>query len=120
MTRRLCVVLACVLAPVTLLSACGGSGNSNTKPSATSGLSIKTIKELNKKNTARSYSLCQQAAANPGLPADQKPIVQAECAAIQSGDYAALHRLDRQLCVVEAKLKPKPLRTTLLAQCKTL
>lgn len=120
MTRRLCVLLACVLAPITLLSACGGSGNSTTKPGATSGLSIKTIKELNKKNAARSVALCQQAAANPGLPPDQKVLMQTECEYIRTGNYRGLHAVDRQLCVVEAKLKAEPLRTTLLAQCKTL
>lgn len=120
MTRRLCVLLTCVLAPITLLSACGGSGNSNTKPSPTSGLSIKTIKELNIRNTAKSVALCEQAANNPGLPPNQKVLMQTECQYIRTDNYHGLHTVDRQLCVVEAKLKPEPERTTLLAQCKTL
>ncbi|HWF50152.1 MAG TPA: hypothetical protein VG294_05840 [Solirubrobacteraceae bacterium] len=118
MTKRLCVLLVCALTPALLVAACGGSSQSKT--GATSGLSLKTVKHLNKVNTDRSVAACHQAANNPGLPADQKPLVLAQCEYIRTGNNVGLHQVDRQLCQVEAAAQPEPTRTKLLAQCKQL
>jgi hypothetical protein len=118
MMRRLCVILACVLAPAAFLSGCGGSGNAKTGP--TSGLSLKQVKQLNKVDSEKTLAECKQAAANPGLPASVKPLLNAQCEYIKTGNYAALHTVDRQICRAEAVLQPEPVRTTMLAQCKTL
>jgi len=118
MMRRLCVVLACVLAPAAFLSGCGGGGNAKTGP--TSGLSLKTVKKLNKLDSAKTLAECKQAAANPGLAATVKPLLNAQCEYIKTGNYTALHTVDRQICRAEAVLQPEPEQTTMLAQCKTL
>lgn len=117
MMRRLFVVLACALAPIALLSACGGGG---THTGPTSGLSIKEIKRINRQDTAKSYAECQSTADNPGLPADQKPLEEETCQYIKTGNNAGLKAVDHKLCELQAKAKPEPERTTLLAQCKTL
>jgi hypothetical protein len=118
MMRRLFVVLVCTLAPIALLGGCGGGSSTNTGP--TSGLSLKTVKKLNKLDSARTLAECKQAAANPGLPATVKPLLNAQCEYIKTGNYVALHTVDRQICRAEAVLQPEPQRTSMLAQCKTL
>ncbi|HWF25109.1 MAG TPA: hypothetical protein VG275_06670 [Solirubrobacteraceae bacterium] len=118
MTRRICVLLICALAPIMVLTGCGGSGK--TKSGATSGLSLATVKHLNKVNAAQSYTQCQRLLANPGLPANQKTLVQTECEYIRTGNQAGLHQVDVQLCQIEAAAMPEPERTKLQAQCKKL
>ena len=120
MTRRLCVLLACALAPVALVTGCGGGGQSTTKTGATSGLSIATVKRLNKLDSAKSVSECLQVAANPGLPANQKALVETECADIRTGNNVGLHAVDVQLCELQAAQMPDPERSKLRAQCKQL
>jgi hypothetical protein len=117
MTKRLCVLLVCAFAPAALVSGCGGS---QTKTGPTSGLSIATIKRLNKANTNKSVAECHQEANNPGLPANQKQLVLTECEYIRTGNNAGLHTVDRQLCQLEAAAQPEPERSKLLAQCKSL
>jgi hypothetical protein len=117
MTKRLCVLLICALIPAVLVSGCGG-GSSKTGP--TSGLSLQTVKKLNKANTDQSVAECHAVANNPGLPAAQKPLVLTECEYIRTGNNVGLHAVDVQLCQVQAAEQPKPLRAKLLAQCKTL
>jgi hypothetical protein len=118
MMRRLCVTLACALAPAAFLSGCGGSGNAKTGP--TSGLSIKAVKQLNEVDSGKTLAECKQAAANPGLPATVKPLLNTQCEYIKTGNYTGLHTIDRQICRAEAVLQPQPEQTTMLAQCKTL
>ena len=117
MMRRLFVTLACALAPVALLSGCGGS---HTATGPTSGLSVKTVKRLNKVDTARSVAECHQAADNPGLAPAQKPLMQTECEYIRTGNNAGLRIVDRQLCYLQAAEQPEPERTNMRAQCKQL
>lgn len=117
MTKRLSLVLVCALAAVASVAGCGGS---QTKTGPTSGLSLKQIKQLNKTNTARSVAYCHQAANNPGLPANLKGLMETECQYIQSGNYPALHAIDRQICKVQADQMSEPQRSKDLAQCKTL
>lgn len=120
MTRRLCVLLVSVLAPVALVTGCGGSSHTTAKTGPTSGLSIATAKHLNKVNTAKSVALCHQSAANPGLPADQKALVETECEYIRTGNSAGLHAVDRQLCRLQAEQMPEPERSRMRGRCKTL
>jgi hypothetical protein len=118
MTKRLCVLLICALTPALMVAGCGGSSQSKT--GATSGLSLKTVKHLNKVNTSKSVALCHQEANNPGLPATEKPLVLQQCEYIRTGNNVGLHQVDVQLCQVGAASKPEPTRTKLLAQCKQL
>ncbi|HWC87299.1 MAG TPA: hypothetical protein VG388_12235 [Solirubrobacteraceae bacterium] len=119
MTRRLLVPLACALLSIGMVTGCGGSAD-KSKTGATSGLSIATVKHLNKVNAAKSLAACKQAAANPGLPAAEKPLMDQQCEYIKTGNAAGLHAVARQLCQVGAEQKPEPQRSTLLAQCKHL
>jgi hypothetical protein len=114
------VLLVCVLTPAALVAGCGGGSSNTTSTGATSGLSIATVKKLNKANTAKSYALCQEAASNPGLPPDQKALVNTECGYIRTGNNRGLHAVDRQLCELQAAQLPDPQRTRMRAQCKTL
>ncbi|HWF35011.1 MAG TPA: hypothetical protein VG295_06555, partial [Solirubrobacteraceae bacterium] len=82
MTKRLCVLLVCALPAALLVEGCGGSSQSKT--GATSGLSLKTVKRLNKINTDKSVAACHQLANNPGLPANQKPLVLQQCEYIRT------------------------------------
>jgi hypothetical protein len=118
MTKRLCVLLVCAFAPAALVSGCGGGGQTKTGP--TSGLSLATIKRLNKANTDKSVAECHQLANNPGLPANQKQLVLTQCEYIRTGNNTGLRAIDRQLCHVQAVAQPEPERSKLLAQCKTL
>ncbi|MDQ6803931.1 MAG: hypothetical protein M3065_02945 [Actinomycetota bacterium] len=118
MTRRLCVLFVCASASAALVSGCGGGSQSKTGP--TSGLSIKTVEHLNKVNTDQSVAECHQLANNPGLPADQKPLVLTQCEYIRTGNNAGLHAVNVQLCHLQAAQKPEPLRSTMLAKCKHL
>ncbi|MDQ6779457.1 MAG: hypothetical protein M3071_25245 [Actinomycetota bacterium] len=117
MTKRLCVLLVCALAPAALVSGCGGG---QTKTGPTSGLSLATVKRLNKANTDKSVAECHRLANNVGLPANQKQLVLTECEYIRTGDNAGLRQIDRQLCRLQAAAQPEPERTNLLAQCKQL
>ena len=119
MTRRMRVLLICALAPITVAAGCGGSAN-KTKTGATSGLSLATVKHLNKVNAAQSFIQCQHVLANPGLPANQKALVQTECEDIRTGNEAGLHQVDVQLCQIQAAAMPQPERRKLQAQCKQL
>jgi hypothetical protein len=118
MTRRICVLLICALAPIAVLTGCGGSGKAKTGP--TTGLSLATVKHLNKVNAAQSYTQCQHVANNPGLPANQKALVQTECQYIKTGNQAGLHQVDVQLCQIQAAAMPEPQRKKMQAQCKQL
>ena len=117
MMRRLCVTLVCVLAPIGVLTGCGSS---HTHTGPTSGLSIKTIKHLNKVDTAKDVAECEQAANNIGLPANQKPLLETECQYIRTGNNAGLHAIDKQICKLQATAQPVTERATMLAQCKNL
>jgi len=112
MTRRLCLLLACALAPIALVTGCGGSS-----PSKSIGASGATINAA-RQNQAHSLADCRQAAANPGLPQNEKTILQSECVDIQTGNATALKAAGEQLCRVEAALLPTGERATMLASCK--
>jgi hypothetical protein len=118
MTRRICVLLVCTLAPISVVTGCGSS--TKTKSGATSGLSIEKVKKLNKVNAAQSYAQCQRVLTNPGLPDNQKVLVQTECQYIKTGNQAGLHQVDIQLCEIQAAAMPEPERTKLQGQCKQL
>jgi hypothetical protein len=112
------VLLVCALGPMALVSGCGGGSHTNTGP--TSGLSLKTIKQLNKVDTQKTLAECEQNLNNPGLPANQKPLIATECQYIRTGNNAGLQAVDKQICEVQAAAQPEPQRTTLRAQCKQL
>ncbi|HEY5318739.1 MAG TPA: hypothetical protein VIJ20_12195 [Solirubrobacteraceae bacterium] len=116
--RRLCAVLACALGVIGLVSGCGGSSHPKIGP--TTGLSLATVKHLNKIDTSKTLAECKQNASNPGLPATVKPLINTQCEYIKTGNNAGLHVVDRQICRAEAALQPEPERTTMLAQCKQL
>lgn len=116
MRTKLSTLLVCALLPVVAATGCGGSSKPKTGP--TTGLTMKQARERNAQSRQRAYRNCEQFAANPGLPADQKALAQQECQDIQSGDNKALHTVDVQLCELEAPQQPDP--ATALAACKKL
>jgi hypothetical protein len=118
MTRRLCAPLACALALLALVSACGGSSAPKTGP--TTGLSIATIKHLNKIDTQKTLTECLKSASNPGVSPTVKPLLETECQYIRTGNNVGLHAIDRQVCQAEAAEQPEPERTSMRAQCKQL
>lgn len=121
MTRRVCVLLVCALGPLGAVTGCGGGGSANTtKTGATSGLSLETVKRLNKTNSAKTLASCKQAANNPGLPASVKPLIDTQCEYIRTGNNAGLHAVSRQICEAEAALEQEPARSRMQAQCKQL
>lgn len=115
MTKRLSVLLVCAFAPATLVSGCGGS--SQTKTGATSGLSIATVKRLNKINTDKSVAECHAEANNTGLLPGEKPLVLTQCEYIRTGNNAGLRAIGRQICQLEATAQPEPTRSKMLAKC---
>jgi hypothetical protein len=116
MTRRLCLMLVCALAPVALVTGCGGSSSHTT---TTNGVSSSTI-DAAKRNSASAYRNCQSAVANPALTPTEKATLQSECAAIKSGDASALRAAGNQLCKEEAALLPAADGAKMLASCKAL
>jgi hypothetical protein len=111
MTRRLCLLLACALVPIALLSACGGSSNSKADSRAQQLSAVRH-------NAARAYADCRRATTNSALSPSERAILQSECSDIKSGNASALTSAGRQLCVLEASQLPNPERTTVLARCK--
>ncbi|HWF73488.1 MAG TPA: hypothetical protein VG186_09100 [Solirubrobacteraceae bacterium] len=114
MTKRVCVLLVCAFAFTALVSGCGG-GQAKTGP--TSGLSLTTIKRLNKANTDRSVAACHAEASNTGLQANVKQLVLTECEYIRTGNNAGLRTVGRQICKLQAQAQPEPIRSTMLAKC---
>jgi hypothetical protein len=114
MTKRLCVLLVCAFAPAALVSGCGGG---QTKTGPVSGLSIATIKRLNKLNTDRSVAACHAEANNIGLLPGEKQLVLTQCEYIRTGNNAGLHSIGRQICQLEAAAQAEPERSTMLAKC---
>jgi hypothetical protein len=115
MTKRVCVLFLCAFMPAALVSGCGGSSPSKT--GATSGLSLATVKRLNKLNTDKSVSACHQEANNTGLLPGEKQLVLTQCEYIRTGNNAGLHAIGRQICQLEAAAQPEPTRSTMLAKC---
>ena len=113
-TKALALLVGALL-PAGVLAGCGG-GQAKTGP--TSGLTLKQAKARNVQSRQRSYQNCESLLNNPGLPADQKALVQQECQYIQSGDNKALHAVDVQLCQLQAQGQPDP--AAALEQCKKL
>jgi hypothetical protein len=109
-TKRLWLACACACA---LASGCGSSGGSSTK---TSGVSRATIDAV-KREQARAVADCRSAAGNPGLPQDEKVILESECTYIQTGNATALRAAGKQLCTVEAAHQPAAQRASMLAAC---
>lgn len=114
MRRMLCLLLVCAVVPAGLVAGCGGGAK---KSGPVSGLSIAQAKKRNRVSEQQSYQSCEQALANPGLTATEKPLMQQECADIQSHDETALRQVSNQLCKVEAQVEPEPERSTMLSQC---
>jgi hypothetical protein len=115
MTRRLCLLLVCALAPIALVTGCGGGGGTSN-----SGKSLSAIKHQNSVNSAKTYAECRQAAANPGLPPNQKAILETECQDIKADNLTAEHAENRALCVAEADALPADQRAARMAICKKL
>lgn len=114
MNRRLCLLLVCALAPVAVLSGCGG--DATTQTSKRPGVSSATV-DAAKRNATSAYHDCLQALKNTGLTPAEKTTLQTECADMKSGDGAGVTAAGRQLCLEEAATLPAPQQATLKATC---
>lgn len=105
MNRTLSLLLLCVLIPGCVLAGCGGS---DKHKGPLTGLSISQAKKRNAADGQEAYAHCQATLSNSATTDSERPLVQRECADIQSGNQRDLQKVQSELCQTEMQTATDP------------
>jgi hypothetical protein len=120
--RRLSVLVLCALAPIVVVTGCGGGSSTTaskhaTAPSKASSASLSA-------RVAKAIRVCQQkeVRASPYIPVGEKPIAERDCEGVKSGNaaqVAALRSILKSACEEKVIAKvPAAEQAAATAACK--
>jgi hypothetical protein len=121
MIRRLCVVLLCAVAPIGVVTGCGGGSSTTSTKHATAR--SKTSSASLSAGLAKAIRACKKEVRTSAyIPAAEKPTAETDCEGVKSGDaakVAALRTILENACEQEVIAKvPASEKVDATAACK--
>jgi hypothetical protein len=122
MTRRCSLLLFCALAPIGVVAGCGSSASTSATTHATSAASPTTTQATPLAVKIRlAIAACRkQVTKSPYIPAAEKPVAQADCNGIKSGNITSLKVILRQACLNAVAKLPAADQGPAALACKKL